>query len=67
MLINLLVYLLIGVVVVAVVFYILGLLIADPKLLKIAKVIVAVIALIYLIWLFTGNVGTSGPVLIFRR
>ena len=43
---------------------IVGEIITDGKLLKIARIIVAVIALIYLIGLLTGYVGTPHTLLI---
>lgn len=62
--VNLLIWILLGVIIVAVVYWLLGEIITDGKLLKIARVIVAVIALIYLIGLLTGYVGTPHTLLI---
>lgn len=63
--INLLIYLLVGIVIVAVVYWLLGEIIADPKLLKIARVIVALIVLIAIIYfVFGAGLGSSPRVLI---
>jgi len=59
MLINLLVYLLVGIVVVAIVYWLLGEIISDPKLLRIARVIVAVIVLIMIIYLIFPYFGSG--------
>jgi uncharacterized membrane protein YwzB len=57
--ISLLVYLLVGVVIVAVIYWLLGEIISDPKLLKIARVIVAIIVLIALLYLVLPYLGAD--------
>jgi uncharacterized membrane protein YwzB len=64
--IDLLVYLLVGVVLVAIVYWLLGQIISDAKLLKIARVIVALIVFIAIIYLVFPAFGGGVPHRFFR-